>query len=123
MNANFFKILSIAFLATFMFTSCDPEPDPIKETIFEKDGVFFVNEGTDNGSLSFSDADDKLHADVFQAENDGAVIGKYVQSASFVGDNIYLVAGGSGKVEVIKRSDISSDFSVTMQKFKGSENV
>ncbi len=113
MKFNFLKVLSLVLAASFVMTSCDPEPEPIEQTLYEKEGVFIINEGSANGSLSFIDGAGTIHNDLFQAENDGAVIGKYVQSASFIDDKIFLVAGGSGKVEVVNNSDIKTAGTIT----------
>ncbi len=111
-------ILSLAFVAAVFFSSCkkDPvNPDETK-TIYQKKGVFFTNEGpfTAAGSLYFYEEEaNTLHKNVFQTENNDALIGGIVQSAGFFNDKVYLVANGSGKVEVVTQKDMKSAATIT----------
>jgi YVTN family beta-propeller protein len=86
-------------IAGFLTISCDKEED---FTIDCSNGVFIVNEGaygSSNGSVSFySNADDKVINDVFYKVN-GVQLGDVVQSATVVGDTVYIVVNNSNKIE------------------------
>lgn len=117
MKFNFLKISSMALLAILLVASCkDDEPVVVEKPLFEKEGFFATNEGPfgGNGSLYFYEKETgTVHANAFAEANNGAVIGQFVQSAAFIGDNAYLVANGSNKIEVVNHSDLKSVGTIT----------
>lgn len=118
MNFKSFILLAVTLLTVSLFTACnpDPEPDPVVPQ-FKKKGVFMISEGvysSGNGSLAFYDYDaKKLISDVFQTQNNGALVGNVFQSMAFVNDKAFLVANNAQKVEVVKHDDFTSVGTVT----------
>lgn len=99
------KLLSAALFlgAAFAFTSCEKDSDNGPSYDLSK-GLIIVNEGIEFGSIShYNPVTDAVTNDIFKTVNNREV-GKYLQSVCSYGDNIYLVVGGSAKVEVINRS-------------------
>lgn len=96
------------------FTSCrdkdKDEPIPVAVAKYAN-GAFILNEGAmgnGNASVSFLNlASDAITNDIFMDANNRPV-GDVLQSACINGDNIYLVANNSGKVEVARKSDMVS---------------
>ncbi len=120
MNFKFLMTLAVTLMTVSLFTACnpDPEPDPIPTTPqYQKKGVFMLSEGvfsSGSGSLAFYDYEDKkLIADVFQTQNNGALIGNVFQSMAFANDKAFLVANNAQKVEVVKHDDFVSVGTVT----------
>ncbi len=94
------KLIFSGILFSFLFTACSDD-----ETQGEyKDGVFIVNEGTDdNGSVSFYNyASDEVFNQVFQNKNI-RTLGTFVQNIKLHNENAYIVVNGSNKVEVADR--------------------
>jgi hypothetical protein len=88
-------------------TSCDicdgcDEP-PVGAGQFSN-GVFVVNEGTFSGSGSVSwlnPATGESVVDVFGSANNGAALGQFAQSLTFIGDRAYVCVGGANRVVVL----------------------
>lgn len=96
------KLFFTLAVALAVFTSCEDEnPAPEMVTTFTN-GVFVVNEGTqNNGSLSFFSKDSlKMTNDIYTALTDKN-LGQYFQSMTIIGTKAYLVVNGSQKIEVV----------------------
>lgn len=100
------KLLFLALLLPgfFLFFSCkddaDPQPAPGKYA----SGIFVVNEGPfgGTGSITWHDpATGETVSDVFARENNGAVLGQFVQSLTFHEGRGYIVVNGANKVYVV----------------------
>jgi len=91
---------------SIFFSSCEDDNDSVSG-IFSN-GVFITNEGNyglGNGSVSFySYAGDTVSNDIFQTINSRA-LGDVIQSSTIHNDKVYIVANGSGKIEVVTRHD------------------
>lgn len=100
---SFFVAASLA-LGTFAFTSCDKEDDgPIGA--YTEEGVFVVDEGvysTPNGNISFYNKNTKqVQTAVFSKENNNRPLGDVIQNMVIHGDQAFLVANNSNKIEVV----------------------
>ncbi|MCC7506115.1 MAG: hypothetical protein IT259_12480 [Saprospiraceae bacterium] len=96
----------LLLLATHLFFySCTDNatplpPDPGKYST----GIFVVNEGPfgGSGSISWYDpASGEVVSDVFARENNGALLGQFVQSLTFHNDKAYIVVNGANKIYVV----------------------
>ena len=97
----FFSILSIAFLS-----SCgEKELCCDNPTISDySKGIFVVNEGPfgGTGTISWYNPDTGETQDsLYEKANNGAVLGQFVQSISFVQDKAYIVVNGANRVVVV----------------------
>ncbi|MDX9726923.1 MAG: hypothetical protein RBT38_11095 [Bacteroidales bacterium] len=107
--------LFVVFAFLLLISSCIKEPDPviidIKRSYLAGVGFFITNEGnfrTGNGSLSFFSYDSmKVFNNVFKEVNHRP-LGDIPYSMVFKGDLAYIVVNNSGKIEVVKGSDIKS---------------
>ncbi|MBL7802725.1 MAG: hypothetical protein JNL02_03245 [Saprospiraceae bacterium] len=96
----------LLLLATLLFFySCTDNaaplpPDPGKYST----GIFIVNEGPfgGSGSISWYDpASGEVVTDVFARENNGALLGQFVQSLTFHNGKAYIVVNGANKIYVV----------------------
>jgi hypothetical protein len=105
------KIFTILIVSTLLFISCKKNDDNPDGSFLTGDGVFLLNEGNfmgGNGSLSFYSYDSlKIYNDLF-ADVNGRPLGDVPNSMSIFGDNAYIVVNNSGKIEVIKTSNLES---------------
>ncbi|HHB78926.1 MAG TPA: hypothetical protein ENK85_06810 [Saprospiraceae bacterium] len=119
MNFKSFFLLALTLGGISLFSSCKPDPvTPVKETPqFKKKGIFVVCEGVfnaDAGSLYFYDKGAKqLIPEVFQTQNNGAVVGNVFNSMAFINDKGFLVANNSEKIEVVNHGTMQSEATVT----------
>lgn len=98
------KLFTAALLlaAALIFTSCEKDKDNSPSYDLSK-GLIIVNEGSDFGSIShYNPTTDAVTNNIFKTINNREV-GKYLQSVCANGDYVYLVVGGSAKVEVINK--------------------
>ena len=97
-----FKI--IIALIIFNFISCSND-DEVEIAGYFENGFFILNEGSQGqGSVSFISNDfQEFTQDAYENANPRDLMGKYVQSMFFDGDNIYIISGGSQKINVVNR--------------------
>lgn len=98
--------LSLLLLLLLAFSACkhDENVDCCNPANDYSTGVFVVNEGGFNGSGAISwhnETTGNTVQDVFATENNGAVLGQFVQSISFHNDRAYIVVNGANKVVVV----------------------
>jgi YVTN family beta-propeller protein len=109
---NLFKLV---FLLPLL-ASCMKNTDYSNMTYSFGGGVFIVNEGnflSGNGSLSLYSYDSlKIYNDLFYSAN-GRALGDVPNSAVIKGDKLYIVVNNSGKIEVVNKSTISSQATIT----------
>jgi DNA-binding beta-propeller fold protein YncE len=85
----------------------DPLPAP---TDPYASGTFVVNEGpftSGSGSLSHVDEDGQVVKEAFFLAN-GFPLGSVLQSAELVGDELYIVANLSGRIEVVQKGTLNA---------------
>lgn len=103
---KFSKLFLVALASVSLLASCtnDDETPVVAPGAYEN-GVFVLNEGgSGQGSVSFLSNDlNNFTQDVYGTVNPGDLFGKYVQSIFFNGDNAYVIAGGSNKINVVNR--------------------
>ncbi|MFN0213416.1 MAG: DUF5074 domain-containing protein [Saprospiraceae bacterium] len=91
-------------LALFFSGCAENEPccdAPLQE--YTK-GIFVVNEGPwgGTGTISWHNPDTGETQDsLYEKANNGAVLGQFVQSLTFVGDKAYIVVGSANRVVVV----------------------
>ncbi len=105
MKLNNFFLVALSLSLLFSCSKSDDEIiTPIIPVEYEN-GVFILNEGASGqGSVSFLSNDlSKFTQDVYGSANGSDLFGKYVQSIFFNGDNAYIIAGGSNKINVVNR--------------------
>lgn len=105
-----FLFPTLFFLGVFAFFSCkDGDPlvsfdGPAPEAGQYATGIFVVNEGPFGGTGSISwhnPATGETVQDVFATENNGAVLGQFVQSLAFHNGRGYIVVNGANKIYVV----------------------
>lgn len=68
-------------------------------------GIFVVNQGTFSlpGSVTWHNPDNgKTIPDLYAAQNNGALLGQFVQSLTFIDDKAYIVVNGANRIVVVK---------------------
>jgi YVTN family beta-propeller protein len=109
------KFPCLVFLA-ILLVSCTKKDNTPAETYLSGNGVFVVNEGNfmgGNGSLSFYSYDSlKIYNDLFANVN-GRPLGDVPNAAEILGDKMYIVVNNSGKIEVVRLSDMKSVTTIT----------
>jgi DNA-binding beta-propeller fold protein YncE len=102
---------SIFFLFLAILVSCNKNQDRPNGSFLAGDGVFVLNEGNfmaGNGSLSFFSYDSsKIYNDLFFDVN-SRPLGDVPNSMEIFGDKAYIVVNNSGKIEVIRKSNLVS---------------
>ena len=96
-----FSLILIA-VAT-VWTACnDDDPEPSKGKY--DTGVFVVNEGPfgGSGSITWYNPDtDETETDIFANNNNGVLLGQFVQSLTFHNDKAYIVVNGTNRIVVV----------------------
>ncbi len=105
-------------IVSVLVSACkkDPEPKGPEKSLYQKAGVFIVNEGpfSGTGSIDFlSTSDNQLYRHVFKTQNNGAVLGSIVQSLALFDDKAFVVVNNAGKVEVATLADFKSAGTIT----------
>ena len=92
------------FLSVSLFISCTDD-DEIEVAGYFENGIFILNEGSQGqGTISFISNDyQEFTKDAYTNANPGDLMGKYAQSMFFDGDNIYIISGGSQKINIVNR--------------------
>lgn len=104
---KFSKSFFVALFSVSVFVSCtNDDDDKVVNSGDYNSGVWVVNEGSSGqGSVSFISNDlAAFTQDAYTAANGSDLLGKYVQSIFFDGDNAYIIAGGSNKITVVNRN-------------------
>ncbi len=98
------KLIIITFFSILIFNSCSDD-DEIEIAGYFENGIFILNEGSQGqGTVSFLSNDfQEFTKDAYTNANPRDLMGKYVQSMFFDGDNIYIISGGSQKINVVNR--------------------
>lgn len=95
------KLLWVLTIALSL-QSCKKDDNESKGN-FLADGFFIINEGqfnADNGSISFYDEEqNSVTNDIFYSANNRG-IGDVVQSATIIGDKLFIAVNNSNKIEV-----------------------
>lgn len=103
---KFSKLFFVALLSGSLFVSCTNEDDEIVVDSGDYDqGILVLNEGSaGQGTVSYISNDlTAFTQDAYTTANGSDLLGKYVQSIFFAGDNAYIIAGGSNKITVVNR--------------------
>ena len=100
------KLFLIALTAS-LFVSCSNDDndknDDGPKGVYDN-GFFILNEGTKQGSVSFSSNDlTSFTKDVYTTVNGNDALGKFVQNIFFSGDNAYIISGGANNITVVNR--------------------
>ncbi|TPG37854.1 YncE family protein [Flavobacterium pectinovorum] len=103
---KFSKLFLIA-LSTSLFVSCSNDDnndnDKAPKGVYDN-GFFILNEGTAQGTVSFSSNDlTSFTKDVYATVNGSDVLGKFAQNIFFSGDNAYIISGGANNITVVNR--------------------
>jgi len=116
------RIYYFLFLLIPAFSACvKDKPDPGTQPANPGSGrrVLIINEGSlgnGNGSLSVYNIDkDSMFNNVFFQKNNQQV-GDVLQSAAFVGDDVYLAVNNSDKILVIDKKDYTLKGSIAVNK-------
>lgn len=100
---RFFTLLFAAYLA-WVWIGCGGQKDCCELGPDYSKGILVVNEGPfgGTGSITWHDPASGLTIeDVFSQANQGAVLGQFVQSLTFIGSRAYICVNGAGKVVVV----------------------
>mgnify|MGYP000432130892 CR=1 FL=1 len=102
MKVNPFLLLLASVLVVF---SCKKKQDCCDQPHGDySKGVFVVNEGPfgGTGTITWHNLETgETVQDVFGTENDGAVLGQFVQSLTFFNDKGYIVVNGTNRIVVV----------------------
>jgi YVTN family beta-propeller protein len=96
------KLFLFLVITITVFTACEEE-NPAPEILSNfTNGVFIVNEGTqNNGSLSFYSKDSMVMTNNIFSSLTEKNLGSFFQSMTIIGSKAYLVVNGSQKIEVL----------------------
>jgi hypothetical protein len=102
---KFSKLFFVALVSVSVFVSCTNDNDK-EDSGDYNEGVLVLNEGSSGqGSVSYISNDlVTFTQDAYTTVNGSDLLGKYVQSIFFDGDNAYIIAGGSNKITVVNRN-------------------
>lgn len=104
---KFSKSFFVALLSVSLIVSCtDNDDDAVVDSGDYNEGVFVLNEGgSGQGSVSYISNDLNIFTqNIYTTVNGSDLLGKYVQSIFFDGDNAYIIAGGSNKITVVNKN-------------------
>lgn len=119
------KILLPTFII-FFFLSCQKENDNGRSDLFTKcggeafdfsSGALIINEGSFQGSGSFSHYDlstNSVSKNIYKNANCKIPAGLFVQSAAFNNGKGYLVANGSGEIQVVNLSTFEHEKTISL---------
>lgn len=99
-----FSKLFLITLSVSLFVSCsNDDNDDAPKGVYDN-GFFILNEGTTQGTVSFSSDDlTSFTKDVYATVNGSDVLGKFAQNIFFSGDNAYIISGGANNITVVNR--------------------
>ncbi|OMQ10057.1 YncE family protein [[Flexibacter] sp. ATCC 35103] len=99
---KFSKLFLIA-LSVSLFVSCSNDDEDTPKGVYDN-GFFILNEGTSQGTVSFSSNDlTSFTKDVYSTVNGNDILGKFAQNIFFNGDNAYIISGGANNITVVNR--------------------
>lgn len=115
---KFNRLFLAVIVSSAFFASCSNDDDNNKEEASGdyKGGLFILNEGkfeTPNGSVSYLSDNLTLENNIFSLVNPGKITGDTAQNIGFQGDNAYVVANASNKIEVVNRYTFKSIATIT----------
>lgn len=100
---KFSKLFLIALSASLFVSCSNDDNDDAPKGVYD-DGFFILNEGTKQGTVSFSSDDLSIFTkDIYATVNTGDILGKYAQNIFFSGDNAYIISGGTNSITVVNR--------------------
>jgi len=113
---NLLKRITYVFIATLILASCSNDDDNVAPLGDYEFGFFVTNEGpfgTGTGTVTFisndfTNVDQTIFNDVNNAD-----LGNIVNSMGFGGDNAYIIANNSNKIEVVNRYTFESITTIT----------
>ncbi|MGQ7944913.1 YncE family protein [Flavobacterium sp. WC2509] len=102
---KFSKSFFVALVSVPLFVSCNNDDDKVDSGDYNE-GILVLNEGgSGQGSVSYISNDlSTFTQDAYTLVNGSDLLGKYVQSIFFDGDNAYIISGGSNKITVVNRN-------------------
>ncbi len=111
MKRNVFFILSL--ILAVGITSCKKDDNDETDKVKGKyeTGYFVTNEGPygdGTGTLSFVNTDGNVVNEVFQAENDGDVLGNILQSMTVIDTTAFFVLNNAQKIEIASAKTLKS---------------
>jgi len=113
---NLLKRISYVLIATLILASCSSDDDNIMPLGDYEFGFFVTNEGpfgTGTGTVSFISNDfTNVDQTIFNDVNNSD-LGNIVNSMGFSGENAYIVANNSHKIEVVNRYTFESIATIT----------
>ena len=96
--------------------SCRKDDSAVDPVEIDNANVLILNEGNfnfGNASLSlYNDSDNSVDNKIFQSNNNGRPIGDVVQSATQIGNELFVVVNNSSKIEVLNVSTLQSETSI-----------
>jgi hypothetical protein len=102
---KFSKLFFVALVSVSVFVSCTNDNEEKVDSGDYNEGVLVLNEGSDEGSVSYISNDlTTFTQDVYKTVNGKDLLGQYVQSIFFDGDKAYIIAGGANKITVVNRN-------------------
>lgn len=100
---KFSKLFLIALSASLFVSCSNDDNDDAPKGVYDN-GFFVLNEGTTQGSVSFSSNDlTSFTKDVYSTVNGNDILGKFAQNIFFSGDNAYIISGGANNITVVNR--------------------
>lgn len=118
MKFNWQQLLFVLVIG-LSFAACSDDKKEDEPTVKGKyeEGVLIINEGAfmgGTGTLDFWDrSSETFTRNVYQTENNNMPIGEILQSATIVGDHIYLAANNAKKIEVADAKSLKYEATVT----------
>ena len=100
------KKLVYLLLGALFLASCGSD-DPISEPGAYDDGIFVVNEGpfgSGTGTLTFQGDDGVTTQQVFEKENNNAILGNIAQSMIYHNEKYYIVVNNANKIIVTDKN-------------------
>ncbi|GAA4014794.1 hypothetical protein GCM10022408_30040 [Hymenobacter fastidiosus] len=110
--------LTFTGITALTLLGCDPKTTEVPVPEVRTNSVFIINEGTynqPNGSVSVFDvaAAKVTSPDIFQAANGRPLLSNVTQSMTVVGQQGYIVANNSNKIEVVTLPSFKSVGTIT----------
>ena len=114
---KFNKFLTAVFASTLLFVaSCNDDDFDLDNQEKSYSGILVTNEGnfgTPSGSVSFIPSDiSTIENDIYKTVNNTA-LGDVVNNIGFSGDQAYIIANNSNKIEVVNRFRFTKTATIT----------
>ncbi|WP_428224672.1 YncE family protein [Flavobacterium sp.] len=111
-----FKLSAVALFSALSIVSCtkDETVENVSLGAYEN-GFLVLNEGGNkSGTVTYISNDlGTIKKDIYGAENNGDVIGKYAQNIFYNANTAYIVAGGSNQVVVVDKNTFKTKTKIT----------